>query len=78
MAAIGDVDSMIPNDNVVMGVPKKGRLYDRCMKLLAGAGMDHRRVRGGEKDSLPQRVHCSAMHLHRHIFFLCCSVFFFF
>lgn len=35
---------MIPADNVVMGVPKKGRLYDRCMKLLAGAGMDHRRV----------------------------------
>lgn len=35
---------MIPAENVVMGVPKKGRLYDRCMKLLAGAGMDHRRV----------------------------------
>lgn len=31
-------------DNVVMGVPKKGRLYERCMKLLAGAGMDHHRV----------------------------------
>lgn len=37
---------MIPADNVLMGVPKKGRLYDRCMKLLAGAGMDHRRVSG--------------------------------
>ncbi|CAM9929196.1 unnamed protein product [Scytosiphon promiscuus] len=40
-------------DNVVMGVPKKGRLYERCMKLLAGAGMDHHR---------PERVdiaHCS-------------------
>lgn len=43
MSAIGDGNSMIPTDNVVMGVPKKGRLYDRCMKLLAGAGMDHRR-----------------------------------
>lgn len=46
MAAIPGNNSMIPSDNVVMGVPKKGRLYDRCMKLLAGAGMDHRRVRG--------------------------------
>ena len=46
MAAIPGNNSMIPSDNVVMGVPKKGRLYDRCMKLLAGAGMDHRRVSG--------------------------------
>lgn len=44
MAAVSGSNSMIPADNVVMGVPKKGRLYDRCMKLLAGAGMDHRRV----------------------------------
>ncbi|CAN0305490.1 unnamed protein product, partial [Ectocarpus fasciculatus] len=43
MAAVPGNNSMIPADNVVMGVPKKGRLYDRCMKLLAGAGMDHRR-----------------------------------
>lgn len=43
MAAIPGNNSIIPPDNVVMGVPKKGRLYDRCMKLLAGAGMDHRR-----------------------------------
>ncbi len=47
MAAIPGNNSMIPPENVVMGVPKKGRLYDRCMKLLAGAGMDHRRVSGG-------------------------------
>ena len=48
MAAIPGNNSMIPAENVVMGVPKKGRLYDRCMKLLAGAGMDHRRVRQRE------------------------------
>lgn len=40
----GDMN-MIPEGNVLFGVPKKGRLYDRCMKLLAGAGMDHHRVR---------------------------------
>lgn len=46
MAAILDgKNAGIPPENVIMGVPKKGRLYDRCMKLLAGAGMDHRRVR---------------------------------
>lgn len=48
MAAIpntSDKNSMIPPENVVIGIPKKGRLYDRCMKLLAGAGLDHRRVR---------------------------------
>lgn len=44
MATLPGTNSMIPSDNVVMGVPKKGRLYDRCMKLLAGAGMDHHRV----------------------------------
>lgn len=44
MAAVPGANSLIPADNVLMGVPKKGRLYDRCMKLLAGAGMDHRRV----------------------------------
>lgn len=47
MAAIPDGKTpMIPPENVVFGVPKKGRLYDRCMKLLAGAGLDHRRVGG--------------------------------
>lgn len=44
MAVVPGANSNIPTENVVMGVPKKGRLYDRCMKLLAGAGMDHRRV----------------------------------
>lgn len=53
MAAIPGNNSMIPFDNVVMGVPKKGRLYDRCMKLLAGAGMDHRRVSGSGTPAVP-------------------------
>lgn len=53
MAAIPGNNSMIPSDNVVMGVPKKGRLYDRCMKLLAGAGMDHRRVSGSGTPAVP-------------------------
>lgn len=46
MAAIPDgKNAVIPPENVIIGVPKKGRLYDRCMKLLTGAGLDHRRVR---------------------------------
>ena len=46
MAAIPEPNrnSMIPPENVVLGVPKKGRLYERCMKLIAGAGLEHRRV----------------------------------
>ncbi|CAM9851954.1 unnamed protein product [Discosporangium mesarthrocarpum] len=43
MAAIPEGNAHIPIENAVFAVPKKGRLYDRCMKLLDGAGMDHRR-----------------------------------
>ena len=31
------------NNNCLLAVPKKGRLYDRVMKLLQGAGLDHHR-----------------------------------
>ncbi|KAG5186854.1 ATP phosphoribosyltransferase [Tribonema minus] len=31
----------IPKGNVIFAVPKKGRLYEQCMKLLLGAGLDH-------------------------------------
>ena len=29
----------------ILGVPKKGRLHEKCMKLLAGIGLEHTRVR---------------------------------
>ena len=29
--------------NAIFAIPKKGRLYERCMKLLEGAGLDHHR-----------------------------------
>jgi hypothetical protein len=38
--------------NTLFAIPKKGRLYEKCMKLLEGAGLDHNR---------PQRLdvaHC--------------------
>ena len=31
------------NSNCLLAVPKKGRLYERVMKLLLGAGLDHHR-----------------------------------
>jgi hypothetical protein len=34
----------IPKQNCIFAVPKKGRLYEQCMKLLAGAGLEHTRV----------------------------------
>ena len=75
MAAIGEGSSMIPADNVVMGVPKKGRLYDRCMKLLAGAGMDHRRVRGGKRGRVGRERERVAVFLLFFFFFRCCCFF---
>lgn len=30
-------------DKAIMAVPKKGRLHERCMKLLEGIGLDHTR-----------------------------------
>lgn len=32
-----------PNQNALFAIPKKGRLYDRVVKLLIGAGLDHHR-----------------------------------
>lgn len=29
--------------NALLAVPKKGRLYEKCMKLLEGAGLEHNR-----------------------------------
>ena len=34
----------IPAGNAIFAVPKKGRLYEQCMKLLDGAGLNHTRV----------------------------------
>eukprot|EP00285_Hemiselmis_virescens_P015206 CAMPEP_0173385872 /NCGR_PEP_ID=MMETSP1356-20130122/8470_1 /TAXON_ID=77927 ORGANISM="Hemiselmis virescens, Strain PCC157" /NCGR_SAMPLE_ID=MMETSP1356 /ASSEMBLY_ACC=CAM_ASM_000847 /LENGTH=299 /DNA_ID=CAMNT_0014341869 /DNA_START=58 /DNA_END=957 /DNA_ORIENTATION=- len=42
-------------DNMLFGIPKKGRLHQKCMELIAGAGLDHTR---------PDRVdvaHCNHM-----------------
>ena len=41
--------------NALFAIPKKGRLYEKCMKLLEGAGLDHNR---------PARLdvaHCTGM-----------------
>ncbi len=35
--------SSIPPENLLFAVPKKGRLYDKCMKMLEGVGLEHRR-----------------------------------
>ncbi len=32
-----------PQQNALFAVPKKGRLYERVVKLLLGAGLDHHR-----------------------------------
>lgn len=32
-----------PRQNALFGIPKKGRLYERIVKLLTGAGLDHQR-----------------------------------
>lgn len=29
--------------NALFAIPKKGRLHERCIKLLEGAGLDHHR-----------------------------------
>ncbi len=41
------------SSNLLFAIPKKGRLNEKCMQLLAGAGLDHKR---------PERVdvaHCN-------------------
>lgn len=35
--------SDVPSENALFAVPKKGRLYELCLKLLGGAGMDYHR-----------------------------------
>lgn len=36
-------DPVKERKNALIAIPKKGRLYERCMKLLEGAGLDHHR-----------------------------------
>ena len=36
-------DPVNERKNALLAVPKKGRLHERCMKLLEGAGLDHHR-----------------------------------
>ena len=36
-------DPIKERKNALLAIPKKGRLYERCMKLLEGAGLDHYR-----------------------------------
>lgn len=33
------------DDNLLFAVPKKGRLHDKILKLLEGAGLEYYRVR---------------------------------
>jgi hypothetical protein len=52
--SIGEISS-IPPDNLLFGIPKKGRLNEKCMKLLEGVGLEHKR---------PERLdvaHCTNM-----------------
>ncbi|CAM9338668.1 unnamed protein product [Phaeothamnion confervicola] len=43
MAARADGNALLPPENAIMAVPKKGRLYEQCVRLLAGAGLEHKR-----------------------------------
>jgi ATP phosphoribosyltransferase len=48
-------DPLKEKKNALLAIPKKGRLYEKCMKLLDGAGLDHHR---------PNRLdvaHCSGL-----------------
>ena len=38
----GEISS-IPPENLLFAVPKKGRLHEKCMKMLEGVGLEHRR-----------------------------------
>jgi len=40
MSALPD---QLATERAIMAVPKKGRLHDRCMKLLEGVGLEHYR-----------------------------------
>lgn len=33
------------DDNLLFAIPKKGRLHEKILKLLKGAGLDYYRVR---------------------------------
>jgi ATP phosphoribosyltransferase len=37
--------SRLSQDELLLAVPKKGRLCERVVKILEGAGLEHRRVR---------------------------------
>lgn len=50
-------DKELERPNAILAVPKKGRLYEKCSKLLAGAGLQFDR---------PNRLdvaHCSSLPL---------------
>jgi len=38
-------DSNEERRNCLFAVPKKGRLFEKCIKLLEGAGLDYNRVK---------------------------------
>lgn len=40
--------SRLSKDDLLLAVPKKGRLMERVVKLLEGAGLEHRRVSVGD------------------------------
>lgn len=37
------LDSSQPRQNALFAIPKKGRLYEKVVKMLLGAGLDHER-----------------------------------
>eukprot|EP00281_Chroomonas_sp_CCMP1168_P033167 CAMPEP_0206248056 /NCGR_PEP_ID=MMETSP0047_2-20121206/20152_1 /ASSEMBLY_ACC=CAM_ASM_000192 /TAXON_ID=195065 /ORGANISM="Chroomonas mesostigmatica_cf, Strain CCMP1168" /LENGTH=305 /DNA_ID=CAMNT_0053673647 /DNA_START=105 /DNA_END=1022 /DNA_ORIENTATION=+ len=37
------IEDELKKDTLLFAVPKKGRLNEKCMQLLAGAGLDHKR-----------------------------------
>lgn len=36
--------AILPKDNILMAIPKKGRLNEKVCKMLEGAGLEYRRV----------------------------------
>lgn len=40
-----DPTTIQPPQNILFGIPKKGRLNEKVCKLLEGAGLEYRRVR---------------------------------
>mmetsp|Transcript_17188 Transcript_17188/g.25453 ORF Transcript_17188/g.25453 Transcript_17188/m.25453 type:complete len:300 (-) Transcript_17188:40-939(-) len=56
MNSCSPVIPSIQEGNAIFAIPKKGRLYEKCLKLLEGAGLDYQRpprLDIAECDSLP-------------------------